>query len=69
MININKKEYEFFVVNSTISEGFISTLNLIEKKIAEIYIEYNKRLKENNSMDFDDLLLKPIELFNNHPVF
>ncbi len=40
--------------------------NLIEKKIAEIYLEYNKRLKENNSMDFDDLLLKPIELFNNH---
>jgi len=40
--------------------------NLIEKKVAQIYIEYNKRLKENNSMDFDDLLLKPIELFNNH---
>lgn len=40
--------------------------NMIERKIAEIYIEYNKRLKENNSMDFDDLLLKPIELFNNN---
>ncbi|MCB9209607.1 MAG: UvrD-helicase domain-containing protein [Ignavibacteriales bacterium] len=40
--------------------------NLIEKKVAEIYLEYNKRLRENNSMDFDDLLLKPIELFNNH---
>ncbi|MCB9206523.1 MAG: UvrD-helicase domain-containing protein [Ignavibacteriales bacterium] len=42
------------------------TSNLIEKKVAEIYLEYNKRLRENNSMDFDDLLLKPIELFNNH---
>ena len=40
--------------------------NLIEKKVAEIYLQYNKRLKENNSMDFDDLLLKTIELFNNH---
>ncbi len=40
--------------------------NLIEKKVAEVYLKYNKRLKENNSMDFDDLLLKPIELFNNH---
>jgi DNA helicase-2/ATP-dependent DNA helicase PcrA len=39
----------------------------IEKKIGEIYLEYTKRLKENNSMDFDDLLLKPIELFNNNP--
>ncbi len=36
----------------------------IEKKVAEIYEEYNKRLAENNSMDFDDLLLKPMELFN-----
>jgi len=39
---------------------------LAEKKIAQVYIEYNKRLFENNSMDFDDLLLKPIQLFNNH---
>ncbi|MGE5411654.1 MAG: ATP-dependent helicase [Clostridiales bacterium] len=38
---------------------------IIEKKIADIYEEYNKRLRENNSMDFDDLLLKPIELFIN----
>ncbi|MBK7106560.1 MAG: UvrD-helicase domain-containing protein [Ignavibacteriae bacterium] len=38
--------------------------NLIEKKIGEVYLEYNKRLKLNNSMDFDDLLIKPIELFN-----
>lgn len=39
---------------------------LVEKKIAQVYTEYNKRLFENNSMDFDDLLLKPIQLFNNH---
>ncbi|MCU7494555.1 MAG: UvrD-helicase domain-containing protein [Ignavibacteria bacterium] len=38
--------------------------SVLEKKIADIYEEYNKRLHENNSMDFDDLLLKPIELFN-----
>lgn len=37
---------------------------LPEKKIAQIYKEYSVRLKENNAMDFDDLLLKPIELFN-----
>jgi len=36
---------------------------LAERKIGRIYREYNRRLKENNSMDFDDLLLKPIELF------
>ncbi len=37
-----------------------------DKKIAKIYKEYNKRLKVNNAMDFDDLLLKPIELFNSN---
>ena len=40
--------------------------SLPEQKIADVYREYNKRLVENNSMDFDDLLLKPIELFNNN---
>ncbi|MBU2446613.1 MAG: UvrD-helicase domain-containing protein [Bacteroidetes bacterium] len=34
-----------------------------ESKIKTIYEEYRKRLKSNNSMDFDDLLIKPIELF------
>ena len=46
------------------SNNIASTI--AEKKIGEVYIEYNKRLRENNSMDFDDLLLKPIELFNNN---
>ncbi|PKL83170.1 MAG: DNA helicase [Ignavibacteriae bacterium HGW-Ignavibacteriae-3] len=37
-----------------------------DKKIGEIFIEYNNRLFENNAMDFDDLLLRPIELFKHH---
>ncbi|MFZ0452133.1 MAG: UvrD-helicase domain-containing protein [Ignavibacteriaceae bacterium] len=36
----------------------------IEEKIADVFDEYQRRLVENNSMDFEDLLLKPIELFN-----
>jgi ATP-dependent DNA helicase UvrD/PcrA len=36
------------------------------EKIADIYEEYQKRLVENNAMDFDDLLLKPLELFNSN---
>lgn len=38
--------------------------SFIDEKIADIYKEYQKRLVEYNAMDFDDLLLKPIELFN-----
>ncbi|MDZ7715424.1 MAG: UvrD-helicase domain-containing protein [Balneolaceae bacterium] len=45
-------------------ERFVhSTLDDITAKIYEIYV---KRLKQNNAMDFDDLLIKPIELFNKH---
>ncbi len=38
-----------------------------DEKFANIYEEYNKRLFENNAMDFDDLLLKPIQLFEKYP--
>ncbi len=34
---------------------------------AQIYPRYLERCKKNNAMDFDDLLIKPIELFEQHP--
>lgn len=37
--------------------------SLYDQKIADIYEEYESRMLSFNSMDFDDLLLKPIELF------
>ena len=37
-------------------------LNEVDSVIGIIYEEYLKVLKENNSVDFDDLLLKPVEL-------
>jgi DNA helicase-2/ATP-dependent DNA helicase PcrA len=37
-----------------------------DEKIADIYEEYQNRLIANNSMDFEDLLLKPIQLFNSN---
>ncbi len=38
-----------------------------EKKVAQIYKEYQKELKKNNALDFDDLILKTVELFQNVP--
>ena len=38
--------------------------NINEEKISQIYLQYNKTLKNNNALDFDDLLIKPIEIFN-----
>lgn len=37
------------------------------KKIAEIYREYQKQLKKNNALDFDDLIVKTVELFRAAP--
>ncbi len=34
------------------------------KMIARVYREYQRRLKENNAMDFDDLLMNCVELFD-----
>ena len=36
-------------------------------KVSECYAEYEKALKKNNALDFDDLLLKCVELFKKDP--
>ncbi|GAB5409269.1 MAG: 3'-5' exonuclease [Balneolaceae bacterium] len=41
-----------------------STLDDITARVYSIYV---KRLKQSNAMDFDDLLIKPIELFEENP--
>ena len=35
----------------------------VEKQVIEIYHEYDRLLRKNNSVDFDDLLKLPVELF------
>ena len=36
-----------------------------KQRIAQVYDEYQKRLKSNNALDFDDLLFKTVELLKN----
>ena len=36
------------------------------QRAGDIFEEYERRLVKNNAMDFDDLLLKPLELFRRH---
>ncbi|MCI7814745.1 MAG: DNA helicase PcrA [Lachnospiraceae bacterium] len=38
-----------------------------KKKVAQAYREYQKQLKTNNALDFDDLLMKTVELFKKNP--
>lgn len=33
----------------------------------QAYLEYQKALKRNNALDFDDLIVKTVELFTSHP--
>ena len=41
--------------------------NYRNQRIADIYECYQKRLKENNALDFDDLLVKMVDLFQANP--
>ena len=52
---VSPKEYE---------ENAVDDFNL---QVARIYAAYEQRLFKANAMDFDDLLLKPILLFQSHP--
>ena len=38
-----------------------------KKKYAEVYKEYQAELKKNNALDFDDILVKTVELFKSCP--
>ncbi len=40
---------------------------LYERKIAEVYLSYERRLVEANAMDFDDLLVRTVRLFRENP--
>ena len=38
-----------------------------KQKIAKVYREYEKQLRANNALDFDDLLVKTVQLFQTQP--
>ena len=40
---------------------------ILEKTVSKIYIEYQKNLKLNDALDFDDLLTFPLEIFEKKP--
>ena len=72
-LNINVKEYApsyirnriSFIKNEMLSDSEVVRLFLTEpeKMASKVYFEYNKILKKNNAVDFDDLLKIPVELF------
>ncbi|MBO5052365.1 MAG: UvrD-helicase domain-containing protein [Clostridia bacterium] len=47
--------------------GAIPPADLREKHIARIYAAYNQRLAAANAVDFDDIIMKTVELLENNP--
>ncbi|MBQ4052356.1 MAG: UvrD-helicase domain-containing protein [Clostridia bacterium] len=37
------------------------------EQVAKVYARYDASLRESNALDFDDMILKTVELFENHP--
>ena len=76
-LNISTKDFRPHSVLSTISQAKNQLITGTEYKrfargffqetVARIYPVYQKILKENNALDFDDLILKTIELFEKNP--
>lgn len=77
-LNINDKEIEDNEILSKIGKAKDALQspavysrevqgNYREEKIASVYELYQKRLKENNALDFDDLIFKTVELFRKEP--
>ncbi len=54
-----------FIKNEMLSDAEVTRYfaSDIEKKVVEVYFRYDKMLKKNNAIDFDDLLKLPTELF------
>ncbi|MFQ3598867.1 MAG: UvrD-helicase domain-containing protein [Chloroherpetonaceae bacterium] len=51
-----------------LASQFASTArDYVEEQASKVYLRYTDRLKKNNALDFDDLLIKPIELFLQQP--
>ncbi|WP_027339389.1 DNA helicase PcrA [Halonatronum saccharophilum] len=54
--------------NQLISAQDYEENNYFESTVAGVYREYQKRLRANNALDFDDLIMKTVELFEEYPL-
>jgi DNA helicase-2/ATP-dependent DNA helicase PcrA len=64
MSNISRAKDEYISPEQFLADAG-NDYNL--KRIAQVYVEYQKDLKLNNALDFDDLIFKTVELFEKAP--
>lgn len=77
LLQVNSKNIEINEIIGKISkykndfispkEAVKSSSNYREEIIAKVYELYEKKLRENNSLDFDNLIFKTIELLEKYP--
>jgi DNA helicase II / ATP-dependent DNA helicase PcrA len=77
LLNISAKEYKPASILNNISQAKNELLSELEypqyarghfqEVAARVYLVYQKLLKENAALDFDDLILKVVELFRKNP--
>ena len=71
----NVKERAFLSAISSAKDELISpeeyamraNMDFSKKNFSRVYTEYQKRLKASNALDFDDLIMKTVELFQTNP--
>ncbi|MBK9970087.1 MAG: UvrD-helicase domain-containing protein [Acidimicrobiaceae bacterium] len=51
----------------TPAQALVKADNPFTRKHAEVYVDYQARLAKAGAMDFDDLLMKTVQLFREHP--
>ena len=76
-MNLDDKKYPPRTISNKISayknelmlpqEAARTAENYYEEQIIAIYEEYQKNLKKNNAVDFDDLILLTVKLWQNNP--
>ncbi len=76
-MNLDPKQYSPSYIRNRISfikNQMLSDIELdklfntpMDKVVVEVYRKYNKKLLESASVDFDDLLLLPVRLFEKYP--
>jgi len=76
-LNIDPKKFPPRTVHATISAAKNDLIDveayqgkaqgIFERKIGDVYREYQKRLRDANAMDFDDLLFQTVELLKRFP--
>jgi DNA helicase-2/ATP-dependent DNA helicase PcrA len=76
-LNIDPKRFPPRAIAATISDaknklmdaGLFSDFasNPWERTVGEVYVEYQRRLLEGSALDFDDLIMRAVEIFDRFP--